>query len=260
MSAAILLRTPGDVIRLLDEELVALPCGGAFWPATRTLVVADLHFEKGSSFARRGALMPPFDTGATLARLAATIAATLPDRVISLGDAFHDDHGPERMADADRERLSDLQSGREWIWIAGNHDAEARGDVGGVRVEEISIGALTFRHEPRRGAVGEVAGHLHPAARVRVAAGTVRRHCFAGDGHRLILPAYGAYAGGLDVASRAFDGLFEPSRLTVHLVGEGRVHRFPAPSIVGGRIIPKAEGADAPGLRTHANFSFSSEI
>jgi DNA ligase-associated metallophosphoesterase len=234
----VLLRTPGDALPLVGEELVALACGAAWWPAERTLIVADLHFEKGSSFARRGALVPPYDTGATLARLAATIAATAPARVISLGDAFHDGDGPDRMAETDRQHLAELQAGREWIWIAGNHDAEARGDVGGVRVEEIAIGALTFRHQPRRGAVGEIAGHLHPAARVRVAAGAVRRHCFAGDGRRLILPAYGAYAGGLDVASRAFAGLFEADRLTVHLIGEGRVHRFPAGSIVGVRLSP----------------------
>ncbi len=233
MTPATLLRTPGDAIALLDEELVALPCGAAVWPAERTLIVADLHFEKGSSFARRGALLPPYDTAATLARLAATIAATDPARVISLGDAFHDGFGPERMSEADRARLAGLQAGREWIWIAGNHDAEAVGDVGGIRVEELTIGALTFRHQPRRGATGEIAGHLHPAARVRVAAATIRRHCFAGDGARLILPAYGAYAGGLDVASRAFAGLFDAPRLTVHLVGEGRVHRFPAGSVVG---------------------------
>lgn len=236
MTAATWLRTPGDAISLRGEELVALPCGAALWPAMRTLIVADLHFEKGSSFARRGALVPPYDTAATLRRLAATIAATDPERVISLGDAFHDGFGPERMSDDDRARLAALQAGREWIWIAGNHDAEAVGDVGGVRIEELSIGALTFRHEPRRGARGEIAGHLHPAARVRVAAGTVRRHCFAGDGQRLILPAYGAYAGGLDVAGRAFAGLFDTAALTVHLIGEGRVHRFPAGSIVGSGV------------------------
>ena len=244
MTPATLLRTPGDAIALLDEELVALPCGAALWPAERTLIVADLHFEKGSSFARRGALVPPYDTAATLRRLAATIAATAPTRVISLGDAFHDGFGPERMDAADRAALGALQAGREWIWIAGNHDAEALGDVGGVRVEELAIGALTFRHEPRRGARGEIAGHLHPAARVRVAAGSVRRHCFAGDGTRLILPAYGAYAGGLDVASRAFAGLFATRALTVHLVGEGRVHRFPAASIVG--IGVSRDGTERP--------------
>ena len=228
-----LLRTPGDGLRLLDEELVALASGAAFWPAERTLLVADLHFEKGSSFARRGALLPPYDTAATLARLAAALAATDARRVISLGDAFHDGAGPERMAETDRAALAALQRDREWIWIAGNHDAEAVGDVGGLRVAELAIGPLVFRHEPRRGALGEIAGHLHPAARVRVAAGSVRRHCFAGDGRRLILPAFGAYAGGLDVASRAFAGLFEAERLVVHLIGEGRVHRFPAGSIVG---------------------------
>lgn len=226
-----------DVIDLVGETLVALPCRAAWWPATATLIVADLHFEKGSSFARRGALVPPYDTGATLARLAATIHGLAPARVISLGDAFHDGFGPERMDPADRARLAALQVGRDWIWIAGNHDATPVGEIGGRQVEELSIGPLTFRHAPRRDArPGEVAGHLHPAARVKVASGTVRRHCFAGDGTRLILPAHGAYAGGLEVTGPAFAGLFDGPALVVHLIGEDCVHRFPATALTGASV------------------------
>ncbi len=229
---------PGSgAIEVAGERLAALPSGAAWWAARATLIVADLHFEKGSSFARRGALVPPHDTLATLTRLGADIAALDPARVISLGDAFHDAEGPERMDEAARATLSRLQAGREWLWIDGNHDAGVRVDIGGARAEEMVIGALTFRHEPKARPeaeiLGEVAGHLHPAARVKVATGSVRRHCFVGDGRRLILPAFGAYAGGLDIASRAFAGLFTVEALAVHLLGEGRVHGFPGRAVVG---------------------------
>lgn len=226
-----------SAIEVAGETLAGLPSGAAWWAATRTLIVADLHFEKGSSFARRGALLPPHDTRATLARLACDIDALDPVRVISLGDAFHDAEGPERMDEGARALLDRLQAGREWVWIDGNHDAGVRVEIGGTRAEEMSIGALTFRHEPKARPeaqiLGEIAGHLHPAARVKVATGSVRRHCFVGDGRRLILPAYGAYAGGLDIASRAFSGLFAREDLTVHLLGEGRVHAFPARTVIG---------------------------
>ncbi len=216
-------------------RLVALPSGAAWWPDEATLIVADLHLETGSAFARRGALVPPFDTRATLARLAADVAAHRPARVISLGDAFHDGGGPTRMEPETAAVLADLRAGRDWIWVAGNHDAEVEGEIGGIVVEEIAIGPLGFRHHPapKARALGEIAGHLHPAARVRVRSGTVRRHCLACDGRRAILPAYGAYTGGLDVASRAFAGLFETADLVVHLIGEAAVHRFPATSIAG---------------------------
>lgn len=227
----------GSRFTIQSETLVGLPSGAAWWPATGTLIVADMHFEKGSSFARRGSLLPPFDTGATLSRLEADVAATTPRRVISLGDAFHDPFGPERLEAGARARLAALQAGREWLWIDGNHDAATIAEIGGERASEAAIGALVFRHEPAPGAtsaaVGELAGHLHPAARVKVASGTVRRHCFATDGRRAILPAYGSLAGGLDLASSAFAGLFEVDRLVAHLLGAGCVHAMPARTIVG---------------------------
>lgn len=220
-------------IDLCGETLAGLPSGALWWAATRTLVVADLHFEKGSSFARRGSLLPPYDSHATLARLEADVAALAPACVISLGDAFHDPFAVERLETGVRARLEALQSGRAWIWIDGNHDAAAASAPGGERTAEWAVGPLVFRHEPRRGAIGEIAGHLHPAARVKVASGTVRRHCFAGDARRLILPAYGALAGGLDVASPAFDGLFAAADFAVHLLGNGRVHTMPERAVIG---------------------------
>lgn len=225
----------GAAFEVRGARLVALPSGAAWWPDERTLIVADLHFETGSAFARRGALVPPFDTRATLARLRADVAAHDPARVISLGDAFHDDGGPLRMEEETEAALAALRADRDWIWIAGNHDAAVEGAIGGRIVDEIAVGPLVFRHHPapRARAEGEIAGHLHPAARVRVRSGTVRRHCLVGDGLRAILPAYGAYAGGLDVASRAFRGLFDLAGLVVHLIGDGGVHRFPASAVAG---------------------------
>lgn len=223
----------GSRIAVAGAELLGLPSGALWWPDEATLIVSDLHFEKGSSFARRGSLLPPYDTTATLARLEADVAALAPTRVISLGDAFHDPFAPERLTAGDADRIAALRAGRTWVWIDGNHDAALRGAIGGERRTELAIGPLVFRHEPTRGARGEISGHLHPAARVRVASGTVRRRCFAGDGNRVILPAYGSLAGGLDVATPAFAGLFATAALCVHLLGDGRVHAMPARAIVG---------------------------
>ncbi|MEJ1157084.1 ligase-associated DNA damage response endonuclease PdeM [Prosthecomicrobium sp. N25] len=214
---------------LAGADLVLLPEGVLWWPAEATLVVADLHLEKGSSGARRGALLPPYDTAATLAALAGVVVRFAPGRIVSLGDAFHDPFALERLQPADRARIEALQAGREWIWIAGNHDARLVGCIGGRTVAELAIGPLVFRHEPSPdGPEGEVAGHLHPAARVALRPKSVRRRCFATDGRRLVLPAFGAYAGGLNLLDRAYRGLFERTSLVAHLLGEGRVYPFPS--------------------------------
>ena len=128
------------------------------------LVVADLHLEKGSSFALRGQLLPPYDTTETLARLARLIARYAPRTVIALGDIFHDGGGPARLSAGDRASLIALQRGRDWIWITGNHDPDPAEGFGGAFASMLSIGALSFRHLPSRDAPdGEIAGHLHPS-------------------------------------------------------------------------------------------------
>ena len=166
------------------------------------LLVADLHLEKGSSFATRGVLLPPYDTAATLARLARLIARLCAAR----GDRARRQLSRRRWAGAARRRrpraLGALQRGRDWIWIAGNHDPEPADGIGGGFGGALAIGPLVFRHEPT-GADGEIAGHLHPVARVNGRGRTVSRRCFAGDGARLVMPAFGAYAGGLNVRDRA---------------------------------------------------------
>jgi len=205
---------------------VTLRGSGAMWlEVERTLVVADLHFEKGSSYAARfGQMLPPYDTRETLDRLDREIAALSPARLIFLGDSFHDGAGEARLADDDAERLRGLARGRELVWAVGNHDEDGPRALPGEVIAQASILGLTLRHEPEAGdQPGEVAGHLHPAARVSSGRGSVRRRCFVTDGSRLILPAFGAYTGGLNVLDRAFSGLFGGPVLAGAL-GKQKVH------------------------------------
>jgi DNA ligase-associated metallophosphoesterase len=209
----------GDVT-LAGVALKIDPLGALVCEDERMLVVADLHLEKGSSYAKRGVLLPPYDTATTLARLAVLIARWSPRRVIALGDSFHDNSGPGRMAARDHASLAALQARREWIWIAGNHDPNIPADAGGERLPTLDIGPLHLRHEPRAGAqTGEIAGHLHPVARI---AGK-RRRCLVTDGTRAVMPAFGAYAGGLNIHDEAFGPLFPRSRKRAHVLADNQV-------------------------------------
>jgi uncharacterized protein len=198
---------------------VALRPSGALWVEDmRALVVADLHFEKGSAFAARGQMLPPYDTAETLRRLAAEIAATNPKMVILLGDTLHDKKAEQRISAGDELTIATLAAGREFIWIVGNHDADGPSRLAGTVAEEVQIGSLTFRHEPRRGADhGWAAGHLHPCARVVGKGASVRRRCFVTDGERVVLPAFGAFTGSLNVRDEAFEGLFSKAPTAVVL-------------------------------------------
>jgi len=202
-----------------------LRVSGALWlEAERALIVADLHLEKGSSYAARGQMLPPYDTRETLRRLTAEVAALSPAIVVLLGDTFHDRRSEDRLAPDDAQTLRDLAHGRSLVWVVGNHDADGPQALPGDMVDELAMLGLRLRHEPQPGfQPGEVAGHLHPAARVTVSRGSVRRRCFVTDAERAILPAFGAYAGGLNVRDRAFAGLFARAPLAGAL-GSGRVH------------------------------------
>ena len=214
----------------------AADCLGAlYWPEQGLLVVADLHLEKGSSFARRGSLLPPYDTTETLARLARLIAHYAPRIVIALGDNFHDGGGPARLSAPDRASLTALERGRDWIWIAGNHDPDPAEGIGGTFAETFSLGALIFRHKPSQDAPdGEIAGHLHPVAHVVQRGRAVSRRCFATDGKALVMPALGAYTGGLNIRDRAFAAVFGARKFSAHLLGDGRLYAFAASRCLAG--------------------------
>lgn len=212
------------LIGVMGVMIEAVADGALWWADERLLVVADLHLEKGSAYAARGQLLPPYDTRETLARLRVLIDRFTPGSVVALGDSFHDIDGPSRMGSADRGALAELQRGRNWIWIAGNHDPAAPQTLAGDHADSLAIGRILLRHEPSAGPVpGEIAGHLHPAARVVGRGRSVRRRCFVGDGERLVVPAFGAYTGGFNILDKAFAGLFARSP-TAYVLGNDRVY------------------------------------
>lgn len=209
---------------LNGTPVVCRPSGALWLPAEAALIVADLHFEKGSAFAARGQLLPPYDTADTLARLEAEVAGLAPAMLVFLGDSFHDGQGEARLCARDRARLAALAVGRTLVWLAGNHDAEGPRALPGEVCDVLRVGGLTLVHEPAPGAAaGEVAGHLHPCAKVRARGASVRRRCFVTDGERLVLPAFGAFAGGLNICDRAFAPLLCRPPLAV-VLGAGKVH------------------------------------
>jgi uncharacterized protein len=217
----------GNLIVLAGVPLLADCSGALYWPEQGLLAIADLHLEKGSSFAARGQMLPPYDTAATLSRLGRLVAHYAPRVVVAVGDSFHDGGGPARLSREDRDNLHALQRGRDWIWLTGNHDPEPAANIGGVFHAMLSLGALTFRHIPT-GAEGEIAGHLHPVARVSHRGRAVSRRCFAADKSRMVMPAFGAFTGGLNIRDAAFADAFGTLAFTAHMLGEERLYAFAA--------------------------------
>jgi uncharacterized protein len=223
------------ILTLRGTKLLADRAGAIYWPDEKLLIVADLHLEKGSAFAARGVLLPPYDTATTLAGVARLIEHYAPRLLIALGDSFHDGGGPLRMAAPDRATLTALQHGRDWLWMTGNHDPNPTDGVGGEFAAALALGPLTFRHEPSPSAGdGEIAGHLHPVARVAQRGRAVSRRCFATDGRRLVMPAFGAYAGGLNVRDRAITALFGTLAFTAHILGARRLFAVTAERCLSG--------------------------
>ena len=219
-------------IRLNGAELVPDVSGALWWPARGVLVVADLHLEKGSSYARHN--LPPYDSRATLDRLAEAVGRLEPRHVICLGDSFHDRRAADRLAADERDRVQALAARVDWTWIAGNHDPAPPADWGGTVEHELTVGPLVFRHaaDPARPGAGEVSGHYHPKTRVRVRGKGVSARCFVADGRRLILPAFGAYTGGLSVLDPAITRFF-PRSFAAHLIGKRAVYPYPRRALIG---------------------------
>ncbi|HTX49764.1 MAG TPA: ligase-associated DNA damage response endonuclease PdeM [Caulobacteraceae bacterium] len=214
----------GAMLRLTDIDVTLRPSGALWIAEERVVVVADLHLEKGSAYAVRGQLLPPYDTRETLARLTAETARLRPRALVLLGDSFHDGRGEARLAEPDANTIRALAAVSDLVWVVGNHDADGPRTLPGAVVSELGLAGLTLVHEPAEGPRrGEIAGHLHPCAKIKLRSGSVRRRCFATDGERLVLPAFGAYAGGLNVRDEAFARLFR-RRPTAVALGDGRTH------------------------------------
>jgi uncharacterized protein len=208
-------------ISICGKAFRAHMSGAIYWPAEKALIVSDLHFEKGSSFAARGQMLPPYDTRETLRRLAEVLDTYNPETIISLGDSFHDAAASERMDAVDLQTLRILQEDRDWIWITGNHDPKIAASLAGHVLPALTVEGITLRHEPSLGAVThEIAGHLHPAARLVMHGTALRRPCFVGNGLRLVMPAFGAFTGGLNILDTAFDPVFGSNGMAVWMLGQ----------------------------------------
>lgn len=223
------LSDPGPV-RLCLEDLDLEPdiSGALYVPDYRTLLVADLHFEKGSSFARRGLHIPPYDTRSTLNALETVIVRRKPLRLVSLGDSFHDAKAGERLDADDFARLRRLCESLDVCWLIGNHDPVLPSGLGGRIASEIALGPLTLRHLPKShlGSDFEIAGHLHPVASISRRGRRITSRSFVAGSRRVIMPAFGAFTGGLNVSAPEIASLFEDETFTAWMIGRRSIYGF----------------------------------
>lgn len=218
-----------------NQEMLLVNGRALYWPRERALLVADLHLEKGSFFAARGQMIPPYDSRETLARLAGALRETGARRVYALGDSFHDADGEARLEPHAAGMLDALTRAAEWVWITGNHDEGLSGKLRGTIAHELEVAGVTLRHEASAGEERpEISGHFHPKLRLRVRERSIVRPCVvvaegsSEQSGRMILPAFGAYTGGMDAADPAIRAALQPARaITAVLPAKDRLVQFP---------------------------------
>ncbi|MBW4092400.1 MAG: ligase-associated DNA damage response endonuclease PdeM [Proteobacteria bacterium] len=213
-------------IHLAGERLMLDPAGALFWPAARLLAVADLHLDKGSAGAVGSRLPPRWDSRATLDRLSLLLRRWSPAIVLVLGDSLYDSAGGVRLPGVEAARLRAITAAHRFVWITGNPDSAPPDGPGEESAATFASGKLVFRHQPAPGASGEICGLLHPRATIASRAGPERRPCFVVDARRVLLPAFGADTGGLDLTDPAIASVF-PRGGRVFLLGEQRLSSFP---------------------------------
>lgn len=214
--------------RLGDVELALHPAGVALVPAEGLMIVADLHLEKGTAFAARGQMLPPYETVETLGRLARLVEDLTPERVILLGDSFHSRHHAIEADSPARRLIDDLGRRSELVWIAGNHDPEVPLEVPGRSAAEWQVGSLILRHAPEADGRREIVGHLHPTGRLMTRAGAQRRKCFVLSAGRLLMPAFGALTGGVDVSDPLISRWFAEGDARAFLMCRETLQEVPA--------------------------------
>jgi len=211
------------------EQLLLDPAGALIWPRLSLLAVADLHLEKGSACARRGNLVPPWDTRVTLERFIQLVRAYRPAIIVAVGDSFHDAQAADRLGETEALALAELAQGARVVWVCGNHDPAPPNGIAGECAAAFQAGSLVFRHQAQLTGQGEISGHFHPKARVATRAGEIVRPCFLADSRRIMLPSFGAYTGGLDIRNPAIAELF-PEGGDAFLLGREKLFRFALPA------------------------------
>lgn len=217
--------------------MVLLPSNALYWPRENALLVADLHLEMGSFFAGHGQMIPPYDSRETLGRVADALRETGARRVYTLGDNFHDANGAQRLEKHAAGMLAALVRAVDWVWITGNHDHNAPqrcSAPGGTELDELEIAGMVLRHEAQQGEQRpELSGHYHPKLRLRVRDRHIARPCMVmssdenGSG-RMILPAFGAYTGGMEASDPAILEAVKPARtITAIVATKAKAARFP---------------------------------
>jgi DNA ligase-associated metallophosphoesterase len=217
-------------ISLNGLDLIPDLSGALFVPDFKTLLIADLHLEKASNMAKRGVHLPPYDTRTSLAQLQAVITQIRPENLIFLGDSFHDDGARDRIAEADLASLRALSADVATIWITGNHDPHPPTDIGGRIADEVVLGGVTLRHDPKHLTPDEfeIAGHLHPGSAVSQRGKRIHCKCFIADSHRLIMPAFGSFTGGLSISAPPFRALYVERNFHVWMLSQRAIYKFPA--------------------------------
>lgn len=209
------------------HQFLALPEAALFWPAQRALLVADLHFEKASWFARFGQFLPPMDSRATLDCIEALVEGTGATAIWSLGDSFHDADGIDRLDAATRDRLARITAVVDWVWVTGNHDAGITRSPGGRSVDELEVDGICLRHKADAAdSRPEISGHFHPKFRLSLRGRHISRRCFVASPSKLILPALGSLTGGLDAGHGEIRRVMGPDATAMVPVAD-RLLRFP---------------------------------
>ncbi len=221
-------------VSFANQEMLLTDSRALYWPAERTLLVADMHLEKGSFFARTGQMLPPYDSRETLERIASTIKQTGARRVITLGDNFHDDDGTHRLDPFAAGMLEALIRSIDWVWISGNHDENMHRSFGAYLTQEMVLNGIVLRHEAEHGeSRPELSGHYHPKMRLTVRDRRIARPCAVvgrsqDGGDRMILPAFGAFTGGMDAGDPAILKALSPAdRIDAVLPAKGKLVQFP---------------------------------
>ena len=215
-----------------DREWRLVAHNALYWPAENALLVADLHLEKASSYARTGQFLPPYDSRETLGRVARALRETGARRVFCLGDNFHDSGGPARLDPHAAGMLAALTRATDWVWITGNHDPLIAGDaatIEGTVLGELACSGVLLRHQAQSGETGpELSGHYHPKLRLTVRGRNIARPCAVRSEQRMILPAFGALTGGMDAADPAIRAALQPAgAIDAVLAAGGRLVQYP---------------------------------